>query len=249
MNLVSRWLFVLVSLGSFQQTPALAAATAVALADHSGAAVSLFNNMRTPAALIGGAIIPLGIITAQPLEDTDTARAKFMKKTSLLLAVVSLLSEILAVTYSSIAINKLVEVKSPLTAGVAELLEQTHELAWLGTNVHFLLGLMGFGLSVGLKAFFIQGNPVGRIAIGWSVAAFLQELSVVNRGIAMGSETADGISSNFASNLLTLIVRYASLALKNSTGGVCSMGALLVGAISAYFTVKGLITSAKGEDD
>ena len=81
----------------------------------------------------------------------------------MLLAVLSLLSELLAVMYSSIAINKLVEVPSPPTAGVSDLISQKYELAWLGTNFHFLLGMMGFGLLVGNRVYIAFGNPVGNL--------------------------------------------------------------------------------------
>ena len=108
--------------------------------------------------------MPIGMLTAPTLNKEDSRFNRVAKRVNILLAVSSLLSEVLAVVYASIAINKLTEVPSPLTANVAELIEQKYELAWLGTNVHFLYGLMGFGLIVGGKAYFLFGNPVGKIA-------------------------------------------------------------------------------------
>jgi hypothetical protein len=231
-----RSLLCFLFLGCCQSAEALAGAAAAILKDHSSAAVGLFNNMRTPAALIGGSLVPLGIMTAPTINKDDSKMTKYLKKANMIVSALSLLSEILAVTYSSIAINKLVEIPSPATAGVAQLIAQNHELAWIGTNVHFLLGMLGFGLIVGARAYFNFGNRVGKIALGWSVAAFLQAVSIVNRGIAMGGGPSD--SSKFASNLFGLILRYVSLSFRNARGGVCATAALAVAAFATFHTVK-----------
>eukprot|EP01083_Nonionella_stella_P008027 23117_1 len=101
-------------------TPVAAAidTTSLVLKDYSGTAAGLFNNMRTPAALIGGAIVPLGLLTAPEIDKSkDSKRVQLFKKVNLLLAIASLLSEILAITFSTVAINKLAEVKFPPTTG------------------------------------------------------------------------------------------------------------------------------------
>lgn len=187
------------------------AASMVAVKDYSAMASGLFNNMRTPAALIGGSIVPLGILTAPPLKDDEPQRQKLFKKVNFLLAIASLLSEILAITYSTVAINKLAEVKFPETAGVSELIANHFELAWIGTNVHFLLGMFGFGLLVGSKAYFTYGGAVGKIAGCWSLAAFLQCTSIVNKGISMGHGSIGETGSRYASNIFSLCLRYCRL--------------------------------------
>jgi hypothetical protein len=215
-----------------------AAKAALVLKDHSAAAVGLFNNMRTPAALIGGALVPLGILNAAPVAKDDSKRTKLFKRAYILLGVASLLSEILAVTYSTIAINKLVEVAHAPTAGVVALIANHHELAWIGTNIHFLLGMMGFGLIVGAKASLVFGNPTGQIAGLWSMAAFMQALSVVNRGIAQ---------SPFGSNMFTLTLRYGSLLLANATG-VMSTSAVAVFLYSLFLLAKAIVKDRSSED-
>ena len=128
-----RILFTLVVIPSRSRTAsALAPATAVAIKDYSGMAAGLFNNMRTPAALIGGAIVPLGILTAPSIEKDEPKRIQVLKKANCLLAIASLLSEILAITYSTVAINKLAEVQFAHTAGASELISKHFELAWIG---------------------------------------------------------------------------------------------------------------------
>jgi hypothetical protein len=208
------------------------AAAGSVLKDYSKDAIDLFNNMRSPAALLSGGLVPLGIMTAPAVKEDDTTFVKIVKKANVLLGVASLLSEIIAVTYSSIAINKLVELPSPLTTGVVELLRQKHEMAWLGTNIHFLFGMMGFGLIVGNRVFLEFGNPVGKLAIGFSVSFFFQALSVVNKGIAMGDE------ARFATNFFCLSMKYASLVAKNSTTGICSIASVTIAILTTIQMIR-----------
>jgi hypothetical protein len=221
-----------------------------ALTDHSAAVVGLFNNMRTPAALIGGSLVPIGLLAAPQIVDGDSKLDRFMKKTYILVSVASLLSEILAVTYSSIAINKLVEVPQPATADVTELILQSHELAWIGTNVHFLLGLIGFSAIVGCKAYFGGfGSAVGRTVLGWSLAVFFQAVSIVNQGIAMGQGSGGDASTRFASNLFGLILRYIGLVVKGTKGGIFASAAAGAVLYSLFMTFKVLVQAATGSDN
>lgn len=238
MNL-SHWSLIFIFVSPVEAWASNAAA-GIVLKDHSAAAINLFNNMRTPAALIGGSLVPLGILSAPKIEEGDTKVVALMKKANIILGVTSLLSEMIAVIYSSIAINKLVEVESPLTRGCAELIASKYELAWIGTNIHFLLGLLGFGLIVGSKAYISIGSDIGKVTIGWSVAAFLQALSIVNRGIAMGQGTTD-VSWKFASNFLTLNLRYLSLIAQSANSGVFAVGSILVALMASYETIKILL--------
>jgi len=218
-----------------------------ALGDYSAEAAGLFNNMRTPAALIGGALVPIGILNAPTIQEHDSKRMKLLKKINIVIGVASLLSEILAVVYSSIAINKIAEVAQPQTTGVAQLIAEKHELAWLGTNIHFLLGMLGFSLIVGSKSFFAIGASMGRVTISWSIATFLQALAIVNRGIALGS--GNEVKSRFASNFGILIVKYISYAYKASRGGVCGFAAFSVTIYAVWETIKTLIVSLNDNDD
>ena len=226
---------------------ALASTAVDILKDHSGAAMGLFNNMRTPAALLCGSLVPLGILGAPRIEKYDTKAVVFMKTANIILGVTSLLSEVLAVIYSSIAINKLSEVQAPLTRGCAELIAKHYELAWIGTNVHFLIGLFGFGLIVGSHAFISDGSKIGKITIGWAVAAFLHALSIVNQGIAMGHNLGRDTSAKFASNFGSLIWRYLKLVVRSSKGGVLSVGALVVATYSLVETARLLFLSEKDQ--
>jgi len=241
MPYIFRPFHILLTLSIIFASPVLAwssvAAASVVVKDFSGVASGLFNNMRTPAALIGGAIVPLGLLTAPALIEGEPKRIQLFKKANLLLAIASLLSEILAITYSTVAINKLAEVQFPLTVGVSELIAKNFEMAWIGTNVHFLLGMFGFGLLVGNKAYFLYGEKIGKIAGCWSVAAFLQCSSIVNRGISMGNGGDVGdVGSRFASNLFTLSLRYVGLVVSKARDRPLSMAAVGVALYSVFLT-------------
>jgi len=208
-----------------------------ALSDYTSDAISLFDNMRAPAALLAGGLVPLGILGAEAVKEGDKPLVKGLKKASILLAVASLLNEIFAVTQASIAINKLVEVPSPPTSSVAELIskKQRYELLWLGTNFHFLAGMMGFGLLVGIKAYLMFGNPIGNLAIGLTASFFLGALATINRGVAFGTGDGDG---RFASNFFGLTLRYFGLMAKESTTGVCSMAYVIISLATAVQAVR-----------
>lgn len=211
--------------------------------------MGLFNNMRTPAALIGGSLVPIGLLSSPVIEEGDSKLDRFLKKAYVLVGVSSLLSEILAVTYSSIAINKLVEVAQPATAGVTELIIENHELAWIGTNVHFLLGLIGFATVVGMKAYFLGfGNAVERIIVGWSLAALLQVVSIVNKGIALGDGSGTDSSTRFASNLFGLLRIYIGLVVKASKRGVFASMAAIIATYSLFMSFKVLFQAATESD-
>ena len=190
------------------------AAPKVVLGDHTAAAALLFSNMRAPAALIGASTVPLGILSAPIVESTDNARAIRLKNANMLLAIVSLLNQVLAIVYSTVAVNKIAELTYEPTEGVAQFIEKYHELSWVGTNVHFLLGLMGFACLALAKPYHMYGKNVGDVAACWIGAAMIMCVSIVNRGISQGHGTMEDASLKFANNLGGLVVTYAKLLLQ-----------------------------------
>jgi len=211
------------------------AAPKAVLADHSAAAASLFNNMRIPAALIGGSIVPLGLLSAPMVESTDNARQIRLKNANMLLAIVSLLNQVIAIVYSTVAVNKMAELSYESTEGVAQFIEKYHELSWLGTNVHFLLGLMGFACLTLAKPYHMYGKNVGDIAACWIGAAMVLCTSVVNRGISQGHGAMEDTSLQFASNVGGLVVSYVKLllqeCLKFNVLHILSLGLVLVSIV------------------
>ena len=229
---------------------AFGASVPVALKDYSGVATELFNNMRVPAALIAGAIVPIGFLSTPSIQPDDGGILKLQKRMHVLLALASLQSQVVAVTYSTIAINKLAEVTLLPTRGVGELLNQHYKLAWLGTNTHFLFGLFGFGLLV-LSSVFIQkfGNEVGKIASCWTIANLLLCFSIVNRGISQGFGVEGGEMMKVGGNLVTLAWSYAKLLFARAQGGsplpIASIGLVLYSLLLTYRLVSSPLGARK----
>ena len=84
-----------------------------ALAQYSGELVSLFSNMKTPASIIAGALVPLGFMAPLPIDSQDGKEESRFKKALRVLysvvAIASLASELLAVVWASVASNNLIE--------------------------------------------------------------------------------------------------------------------------------------------
>ena len=85
--------------------------------DYSEAARVLFSNMIGPASMLTGGLVPLGFL-ADPLpveNDNNKKTQKWKKKARCLyqaLAVTSLLNNLVAIMYATVATNKLTEVPS-----------------------------------------------------------------------------------------------------------------------------------------
>ena len=142
------------------------AASAAALKDYAPAAASLFNNMKTPASILAGAMIPLVFLSPLPQPPAHVAAVvpatkrgknkepeaplttaiqksldRMLRKTYLLVTIFSFGSELLAVIWSTVAVNQLTEtVVAPAESVWALLKRDWYDLAWSATNSHFLFG-------------------------------------------------------------------------------------------------------------
>jgi len=139
-------------------------ASAAALKDYAPAAASLFNNMKTPASILAGAMIPLGFLSPLPQPPAHVAAVtpsktkgdkskvklstkihksfdRMLRKTYLLVTLFSFGSELLAVMWATVAVNQLTEtVVAPATSVWALLKRDWFDLAWSATNSHFVFG-------------------------------------------------------------------------------------------------------------
>jgi hypothetical protein len=107
---------------------------AAAVADYSGAVASLFDNMRAPAALIGGSLVPLGMLGAPPASKNDSPTVRALKKAYLVTAILAICGEITAVVYATIVINKLAETAVAPATSVVALIARDYELEWIGAR-------------------------------------------------------------------------------------------------------------------
>ena len=184
---------------------------ALALGDHTGAAVELFSNMRVPAALIAGAVVPYGFAAMPKPAPGDGRRSRVLKVLHAYLATFTMMTELVTVVYATIAVNKLREMPHAPTESVFALMQQNYEMGWLGANVHFFSGLISLATMSSLSVWLHHGALVGRAAALAAAAAVSLMLAVVNHGIDQGG----GGGSRFGANLFGVVVRYLRVLFRN----------------------------------
>ena len=141
------------------------AAAAAPHADISHEAVNMFGNMRTPAALVAGACLPLGFAFAFPSKE-DTPQLRALKRANTALGFLAVNSELLSVVFATNAINRLTDEAGSATVmatSLAGLLKHdAFQQFWLGVYTHFILGIVGLVAMVGIRSWIAIGPRLGR---------------------------------------------------------------------------------------
>ena len=141
-------------------------------AGDAAAAANLFANVRLPASILAGALVPLGFGFALPAEGPALAPGtrRAVIRTHRLVAVTSYSCLLVAIVYASVTINGLAESAHQPSAGAMDLIRHEYELAWIGTNVSFLLGLFGALALVTLRVLLTFERDEGRVAAAFSLS-------------------------------------------------------------------------------
>jgi hypothetical protein len=190
----------------------------IAESDFSASARVLFDNMRVPAALVAGAVIPMGYAAApQFVDGKDGSVRRLAVVAHALLTMATLATELITIVWATISVNKLTEVEYAPTESVMALLQRDFEMAWTGCNVHFLAGLFTLAMLTGVRSFISYGQRIGVIAMLSSVSAITLMTSVVNSGISQGDGIADGV--RFGATVADLVRRYVSLLFSHAWRG------------------------------
>jgi hypothetical protein len=70
------------------------------------------------------------------------------------------------------------------------LLIRDFNVPWLGTNAHFVFGMLGFAYMLGCRTYLrYDGGRMGTGIAGLAVSGLLLMISIVNRGVSNGSGT------------------------------------------------------------
>jgi hypothetical protein len=189
-----------------------------AMADYTSAAVSLFNNMKTPASIIAGAMVPIGFLSPLPLtvdeDQHDGKFAMFLRRVYPAVSVVALCSELISVMWATVAVNQLTETNIEAASSVWHLIQRDFSLPWVATNAHFVIGMMGFLWVISSRAYFMAGKgPAGTSVAGLAFSSMLLTVSIVNRGVAAGG---GGGGVRFGSNILALLREYTVQLIKRA---------------------------------
>jgi hypothetical protein len=165
-----------------------------ALQSYAAQAAGMFGNIQGTAALIAGGLVPLSSFAGPRPEASDSTLKRRLKRLHLFIACTSLVSQLLAVMYATLAKNMLAEAVVPATHSLKALLLGEYALAWVGCNAHFLLGLFGFVSTVALNGWLSFGCQCTSGGIGPALtcgvaSALLLMLSAVNRAVVHGVST------------------------------------------------------------
>jgi hypothetical protein len=225
----------------------------VAAAPYTSEAISLFNNMKLPASIIAGAIVPLGLLSPLQVksEPDDSPLEKRIRKMYQVLSVVTLATELIAVMAATVATNGLTERTIAPANSVWHLLQRDFELEWSMVNTHFVIGMLGFLAMIGSRAYFMaQKGLLGKSALGVAVSALALMVSIVNRGVAAGGgrDSSTGAALRYGSSIFALARRYTTLlmgrALSQKTFGsmeiisVVTLAISLMGGVRAVWNVE-----------
>ena len=185
---------------------------------------------------MAGALVPLALIAPLDIKSSDgnlnSRRDVSIRKAYNFAAVASLLSELLAVMWASVAVNQLTETDVKLVKSVWDLLQDDYSLHWSAVNAHSVLGSYGFAFCIGCRAYFHAGKGIlGTGLVSLALSGLLLMTSIVNRAIEAGG--GDGVH-RYGTNVIALFHKYTTLLLSRASEGgalgLLQMGSLLVGA-------------------
>ena len=185
--------------------------------DMHVAAAAMFGNIRTPAALVAGACLPLGYAFAFPGKD-DTPMLRALKRINVAIAFLAVNSELLSVVFSTNAINRLhfhAGTSQVMAGSVMELLtSKTFYKYWVGVYVHFIIGVIGLVCLTGIRTWLAVGPNFGLPVLLMMGASLTHILAAVNRGVVVSEPPYP--SANFAH----LCQKYFAITWANATSRV-----------------------------
>lgn len=183
-----------------------------ASAVFAGEAATLFNNMKTPASILAGALIPIGFLSDLPeVNKGGDSKMTRARQVYLVVATASFCSQLLSIMWATVAVNQLTETVVLPTNSVFELLQRDYELPWVATNAHFLFGMFGFMSLIGFRSYLAAASsPFGLAAAGWAASGLALMAAIVNRGVAANPSSRG--------SMLALFTRYFVLICKSAVG-------------------------------
>ena len=164
--------------------PLLTAAAQTGVKQFDGAASAVFNNLRTPAALVAGAAF--GGAFGLQLNSADAFALALAKRAYVVIAVMALASELLVVVTATCALDAMNRADSLVPAETLSCwFEQNGlELENLVCTVHFFFGLLGLTAMVGLRAWItISCARIAKGTLGLIASVVLIMISMLNRDL------------------------------------------------------------------
>mmetsp|Transcript_10360 Transcript_10360/g.10439 ORF Transcript_10360/g.10439 Transcript_10360/m.10439 type:complete len:269 (+) Transcript_10360:83-889(+) len=154
------------------------------LSDFSGQVTGLLNSYRVPAMLIAGAAY--GGVFALPILLDDTMIKQFGKRTYILVGLATVCVELLATVIATLSIDKLNLRGTPVkklihTSTLEEFLEKNLDLEWTSLRVNFILGLVGFAVMCGMRAWLSLVCPIfAKVGLFLIITAVISMSAFIN---------------------------------------------------------------------
>lgn len=164
--------------------PLLTAAAQTGVKQFDGAASAVFNNLRTPAALVAGAAF--GGAFGLQLNSADAFALALAKRAYVVIAVMALASELLVVVTATCALDAMNRADSLVPAETLSCWFERNgmELENLVCTVHFFFGLLGLTAMVGLRAWItISCARIAKGTLGLIASVVLVMISMCNRDL------------------------------------------------------------------
>ena len=195
--------------------------------DFSGEASNLFNNIRTPAALVAGATF--GAAFALQPTSGEAMAIGLCKRIYLLISVGAVSAELIAVLVSSITLGRLGSEgrRSSASGSVVDYLREHYELEYVATQFNFQVGLLGLCAMLGIRAWVTFSCPrFARIAVGFVTSALLTMLAFMKTESEQHTTLA-AMAVRYVQLMLDKCIRERSVLLLLSLGvGAFSLGEL-----------------------
>ena len=161
--------------------PLLTAAAPTGVKQFDGAASAVFNNLRTPAALVAGAAF--GGAFGLQLNSADAFALALAKRAYVVIAVMALASELLVVVTATCALDAMNRADSLVPAETLSCWFERNglELENLVCTVHFFFGVLGLTAMVGLRAWItISCARIAKGTLGLIASVVLIMISMLN---------------------------------------------------------------------
>jgi len=205
--------------------------------------------MRTPAAIIAGAIVPAGISSGVPsLDDKKDGKiAAIVRRLNPIMVVAALTNQLIAIVWATVAINQLTETSVGKASSVWHLLLRDYQLEWAGVNAHFFLGMIQFMFVIGSRLYLTEPSrgAIGKSFAGFAASGLFLMVGIINRGISAGNQ--DGL--RFGPNVLSLFYRYIKLLIKRSTYqtsfGSLTLVSIVICGITVLSSIKAIWTDVQ----
>ncbi|GKY98267.1 hypothetical protein MPSEU_000784400 [Mayamaea pseudoterrestris] len=230
--------------GATRNMPKASPSTTLQLAQYGPDAISLFNNMKTPASIIAGALMPLGFLNPLPMKNEEKPEGSFKRGLRLsyqVVAMLSLLSELISVMWATVAVNQLTEMQIAPAESVWHLLIRDFNVPWLGTNAHFVFGMLGFAYMLACRTYFhYDGGRMGTGIAGLAFSGLLLMISIVNRGVSSGSGQGLRYGRHVGGLFYSYVVKLMQRAFTARTFGPLEVGSIVLAATSLISIVTAM---------